>query len=110
MILLGLGFCLTGQLAAQNNPSKAKSAPSDAAAGYTYDFNLVKQLLIDYQIKPNDNNKDVKILVKENGFPKLSSGKSADAAYHDNLTQWMEKNPSLIIQALKNRKDIVRKF
>lgn len=110
LILLGLGLALSPSLSAQNNTSKVKSAPSDATEGYTYDFDLAKQLILDYQINPTSSNQEVKSLISEKGFPKLSANKQADAAYHERLNEWMEKNPTRIIEALKNRKDIVHKY
>ena len=110
LILLGLGLALSPSLSAQNNPSKLKSAPSDAPSGFTYDFDKTRSLLIDYQINPGKHNNDVAELVKSKDFPKLQKNQSADAAYYDKVRIWMEANPSKIITTLKHREDIVRPF
>ena len=94
---------------AQTN-KKAVTPPSDAASGYTYDFDKTNDLIIARLSNPSSANEDVKAIVEETSFPKLNKGAIIDAAYKKQVAAWVEKNPNLIISVLKNRKDIVHPF
>ncbi|MDO9000710.1 MAG: hypothetical protein Q7W45_13160 [Bacteroidota bacterium] len=83
------------------------SAPSDATTGYTYDFDKANELIIERLSNPTESNKDVQTITEEKSFPKLTVGQKIDADYRKKLAEWVEKNPSLIISTLKNRKEIV---
>lgn len=98
----------SNDLLAQTNT--VQSPPSDAPTGYTYDFDSAKKLIIERQIKPGQNNKDVQPIIDSKDFPKLKNEKALDAAYHESLKEWMEKNPNTIIETLKSRKEIVQKY
>jgi hypothetical protein len=111
--LIGFLVLFGGNILAQSANTVTQppgNAPSDAVKGYTYDFDMAKQLIVEYQINPNENNKDAKSVVEFKKFPKLSSNDAGDLDYQNKLTLWMEKNPEIIIEAFKNRKDIVHKF
>ena len=90
--------------------SKKVTPPSDAASGYTYDFDKTNDLIIERLLHPTTSNNDVQIIIDEKTFPKLNKGQSIDADYKKKLASWIEKNPNLIINNLKNRKDIVHPF
>lgn len=107
-IIFSLFFTINKVQAQSNN--SPNSAPSDAVTGYTYDFDVAKKLIIDFQIKPNETNSIVKPIVKQKSFPKIGSNKPEDISYNEKLKEWMEKNPSLIIETLKSRTDIVVPF
>lgn len=108
LIALFLGaFLYLGEIKAQTN---SVPAPSDAPSGYTYDFDLAKKLIIDYQLKPSKQNEDAKAIVESVGFPKLAGKSSLTNDYYEKLRVWMEKNPNLIIESLKSKKEIVHTF
>jgi hypothetical protein len=84
--------------------------PSDASSGYTYDFDKAYELIIERLSNPTKLNEDVKTITDEKSFPKLKVGQTIDADYKKKLGAWIENNPSIIISALKNRKEIVHSF
>ena len=95
---------------AQTGKAQTKTPmPSDAAAGYTYDFNLTKELILSRINTPTDANKDAQPLLDAPDFPAYK-GKIINELFTNNLREWMEKNPALIITTLKHRKDIVTPF
>ncbi len=102
-------FITFNKAQAQTN-SSSSVAPSDAVTGYTYDFDAAKKIIIEHQIQPNETNVIAKPIIKQKSFPKIGNNKIADSAYHESLKVWMEKNPTIIIEALKSRKDIVIPF
>jgi hypothetical protein len=93
-----------------NAQTASVSAPSDAVMGYTYDFDQAKKLIVDHQLSPNKDNAIAKPIVEAKDFPKLSGKAALNASYYEALNTWMEKNPALIIESLKSRKDIVHYF
>ncbi len=93
---------------AQTN--KKSIPPSDAASGYTYDFDKTNELVLERISNPNTSNADVKPIVNETSFPKLNSGATIDADYKKKVADWIEKHPDLIISTFKNRKEIVHTF
>lgn len=97
-------------LNAQNSNYPTAKPLTDAPTGYTYDFDLAKQLIIERQVQPANDNLDVKPIIDSKGFPKLSSASALNSAYEEKLKTWMEKNPEIIINSLKNRKNIVHPF
>jgi hypothetical protein len=102
-VFLGLGH-LQAQSASSN------SAPSDATIGYTYDVDLAKKIINEFQLTPNAENAVVKPIVEAKDFPKLNSKDKLNNHYNDKLNTWMENNSVLIIQTLKSRKEIVHPF
>lgn len=107
IILFVGGMMLFGNLNAQTSKVKA---PSDAVTGYTYDFDAVKKLIIDRQINPKEDNKDVQAIIEIKGFPQLENKEKLDEAYKSKLGSWIEKNPNLIIETFKSRKEIVQSY
>jgi len=93
---------------AQTN--KKAPLPTDVPTGYTYDFDKTNELIIERLSSPNNSNEDVKVVVEEKSFPKLNKGEKINTDYKKKLAAWIEKNPALIISALKNRKDIVHPY
>jgi hypothetical protein len=106
--LLVLAVAFTNQTRAQNKTHS--SPPTDVATGFTYDFDKTRDLIIERVTDPKPSNLDVQVLLDQPDFPVPPKGKIIDAGYKDKLRNWMEKNPSLIINTLKNRKDIVTPF
>jgi hypothetical protein len=90
---------------AQTN--KKVTPASDAASGYTFDFDKTNELLIERLANPNKFNEDAKIIIEEKSFPKLIQGEKIDSDYRKKVAAWVEKNPTLIISNFKNRKEIV---
>jgi hypothetical protein len=93
-----------------NAQTTSTLAPSDANTSYTYDFDLAKKLIIDHQLKSTSENSIAKPIVESLNFPKLTSKSELNQAYHEKLQIWMEKNPNVIIESLKSRKEIVHSF
>ncbi|MBL7917288.1 MAG: hypothetical protein JNM96_02755 [Bacteroidia bacterium] len=102
-------FFTINKVQAQSNYNP-NSAPSDAVTGYTYDFDIAKKLIIEFQVQPNETNSIAKPIVKQKTFPKIGNNKPQDISYNEKLKEWMEKNPNIIIETLKPRKDIVFPF
>lgn len=107
---LFLALFVVASTNAQSNASKTTSPPSDASTGFTYDFNKVQDLIIERVTNPQKSNADAQVFLDQKDFPIINSAKKADAAYKDELRKWMEKNPTLIINTLKSRKDIVTQY
>jgi hypothetical protein len=100
-------FLFLGDLNAQ---STSNAAPSDAVVGFTYDFDLAKKLIIDHQLKPTSETAIAKPIVESKNFPKLIGKSELNNDYYEKLQAWMEKNPNVIIESLKSRKEIVHPF
>lgn len=105
-----LGALMSQGLSAQSNTEKKTTPASDVNTGYTYDFDKTMDLITDRITSPNKSNADVQVFLDQPDFPVLAIGKNIDANYKDQLRKWMEKNPNLIINTLKPRKDIVTQY
>jgi hypothetical protein len=103
-------FLFSLSLNAQNTKEAKPVVASDVNAGYTYDFDKANKLIIERITNPNTTNTDVQVFLDQPDFPKLPKGKTIDATYKEHLSKWMEKNPDLIINTLKSRKDIVTQY
>ncbi len=104
-------FLINTALQAQNNSEKkAAVIQSDVSTGFTYDFDKTINLITERITNPTVSNADVQVFLNQPDFPVLGKGKTIDAAYKDELRKWMEKNPNLIINTLKPRKDIVTQY
>lgn len=84
--------------------------PSDEPHGYTYDFNAAKQLIIERQLYPSNENKDAQKVIDSKDFPKLKNKSGLTEEYQKNLRLWMEKNPDIIIETFKSRKNVVQSY
>ena len=93
-----------------NSEKKTTVLPSDVSSGFTYDFDKTISLITERITNPAKSNADVQVFLDQPDFPVLAKGKTIDAAYKDELRKWMEKNPTLIINTLKPRKDIVTQY
>ncbi|MDO9001102.1 MAG: hypothetical protein Q7W45_15160 [Bacteroidota bacterium] len=109
-ILLSSIMIIATQFSSMAQTNKKKSAPSDAATGYTYNFDKANELIFERLLNPNSSNMDVKSIVEEKSFPKLSNGEKIDSEYKKKVALWIEKNPNLIISNFKNRKDVVQSY
>ena len=103
-----LAFFATTSLTSQTE--KKQVLPTDINTGYTYDFDKTQSLIIERLTNPQKSNADVQVFLDQKDFPAFTSGKKIDASYKDELRKWMEKNPNLIINTLKTRKDIVTQY
>lgn len=104
-------FLINTTIDAQTNSEKnATTHPSDVSSGFTYDFDKTISLITERLTNPTSSNADVQVFLNQPDFPVLGKGKSIDASYKDELRKWMEKNPTLIINTLKTRKDIVTQY
>lgn len=101
---------LSAQNTSGNKTSATTTLPSDKLTGYTYDFAKAQAVIIERQMQPNESNKVAQSIIDSQDFPKLTLGSSPDKQYLDILTKWMEKNPTLLIESLKNRTDIVTPY
>lgn len=111
--IAGLAFIMLAfsqEIKAQNAVKSNQTIASDAPTGFTYDFNKTQNLIIERITAPSKSNADVKIFLEQKDFPAPPANKVIDASYKDQLRIWMEKNPDLIINTLKPRKDIVTQF
>jgi hypothetical protein len=110
LFLIAFLFACHISFFAQQNKTAKQTPPSDAPSGFTYDFDLTQNLIVDGLTNPNESNKEVQIFVSEKTFPAYEKGDKIDAAYREKLRIWMEKNPDLIINTLKHRTNIVKPF
>ncbi len=108
--LLLLMFAFSPAVIAQTSSKTSQPIASDAPGGYTYDFNKTMDLIIERITAPSKSNADVKVFLDQKDFPAPPATKGINAAYKDQIRIWMEKNPNLIINTLKHRKDIVTQF
>jgi len=106
LICIFLGFSLSQEIKAQSR----KTPPSDAASGYTYDFNKAKELIIEEQLKFGNSSIELQSILQHKDFPVLKSKEELNDSYHQNLRKWMESNPDVIISAFKKRNDIVQPY
>ncbi len=105
-------FCLIALFVLLVSTSFSQSTNSnsstDIVEGYTYDYDMVQNLLIDQKLNPN--NKESLFfneLVNSKDFPSMSkftNKNSVDAEHFDLVRKWIEKHPNEIISALKKAK------
>lgn len=107
IIFAFLGVMIHTDLSAQTNK---KQIPSDAVTGYVYEFDAAQKLIIERQVNPTDQNADVQPIIDSKNFTKLSNPKKITSADLETLKVWMEMNPSIIIETLKSRKEIVHAY
>lgn len=95
----------------QTKAAVVQERPSDAAFGYTYDFDKVFQLLYS-EMKASSKNKTSPEyqLIQANDFPKSESTLNNDLFAKAALRQWIETHSDAIIQAYKSNQDIVKPF
>lgn len=96
-------------VSAQKKTEKT-TPPSDVSSGYTYNFEKAKARILDRLTNPNVSNEDAQMLISQSTFPQLGKDMKMDKTYHEKLNLWIEQNPNLIINAFKNRTDIVQQF
>jgi hypothetical protein len=107
---LFLGICAFSTNMNAQNTAKTTTPASDALSGFTYDFNKVITLITERIATPSKSNADVQVFLDHKDFPKVSANKINDLNARDQIKTWMEKNPELIINTLKHRKDIVTQY
>ncbi|MCE3228158.1 MAG: hypothetical protein K0S32_2709 [Bacteroidetes bacterium] len=110
LFLLAFLFLCNISIFAQQNKTTKQTPPTDAPSGFTYDYDLTQNLIVDRLTNPNESNKDVQVFISEKNFPAFKQGDKVDGAYREKLKIWMEKNPGLIINTLKHRTNIVKPF
>jgi len=110
LFLTAVLICILNFTAAAQTNKKQVTPPSDAPSGFTYDFDKTNELIIDRLSNPTVANEDVKVLIDEPSFPIRAKGQTIDQDYKKKIAIWVETHPSLVINALKNRKDVVRPF
>lgn len=103
-------ICMLNFTAAAQTNKKQVTPPSDGPSGFTYDFDKTNELIIERLSKPTAENLDVKTLIDDSSFPVLAKGQTIDTDYKRKIALWVETHPTLVINALKNRKDVVRPF
>lgn len=84
--------------------------PSEAEHGYTYDFDKVNKIIFERLTNPSIDNESARVIIEEKSFPKLAAGAEIDSFYKKNVVKWIEANQSLIIDAFKNKSDIVKSY
>ena len=109
LIFIAVGFKFSMNAQNQKNLNQS-SPPSDALSGYTYDFEKAKLRIVDRVSNPNVSNQDAESIVSDPTFPAVNKQTGMDKTFHEQLIQWMEKNPNVIISAFKNRKEIVQQY
>lgn len=94
----------------QNKESAKTTPPSDAPSGFTFDYQKTIEIIIERQVSPSKSNQDVQIILDQKDFPSLKTGEVADSKYKEILGAWIIANQSIIINTLKNRKNIVTQY
>jgi hypothetical protein len=107
IIFAFLGVMIHTDLIAQTTK---KPIPSDAVTGYVYEFDAAQKLIIERQVNPTNQNVDVQAIIESKNFPKISDIKKVTDSDLEKLKVWMETNPSIIIETLKSRKEIVHAY
>lgn len=107
IIFAFFGVMIHTDLSAQTSK---KPIPSDAVTGYVYEFDAAQKLIIERQVHPADQNADVQPIIESKNFPKISDLKKVTDSDLEKLKVWMESNPSIIIETLKSRKEIVHAY
>ena len=109
MKLLYLLFFFISTVSYSQTTSPEKSP--DDLSGYTYDYDIVKDLLIDQKLRI-DKKKSIffEDLVNSVDFPVITSPSSQKT--NDLIRVWIEAHPDEIILALKKAKrfDILKEF
>lgn len=105
-----LSVFFAGKLSAQSSNTVPVVKPSDVPHGYTYDFDKAQRLILERLVQPSTANADVKPIVTSADFPKHTANTEVTKEYLEQLRIWMEKNPAIIIETLKPRKDIVQPY
>jgi len=96
LFLLSFNFCFSQSNIQSTSPS------SEDSQGYTYDYDMVFNLLIDQKLNlNNEENICFKELVKSIDFPDFDSKNNLDK---QKLKTWIESHPNQIIIALKKAK------
>ncbi len=108
--LLLMLITFSSVIKAQDGSKSNQTIASDAPSGYTYDFDKTMNLIIERITAPTKSNSDVNVFLDQKDFPTPPSNKTIDSSYKNQLRAWMEKNPNLIINTLKSRKDIVTQY
>lgn len=110
VLFLALHFNTQAQQNGKTTKSSSNTPPSDAAYGYTYDFDKTQALIFNRLTAPSEANKDATPLLAAKDFPAYSAKEGITAEYKNKVRIWMEANPDLIINSLKHRTDIVQFF
>lgn len=93
-----------------NSNSKA---PSDATAGFTYNYDKVFSLVCNELLNKTNVIKDSEAnsLIEKPNFPKIGQ---VDVLLTNNqkstISEWIQANGNIVIEVFKNRKDIVTQF
>tara|TARA_Y100000385_G_scaffold135545_1_gene140741 strand:+ start:701 stop:1033 length:333 start_codon:yes stop_codon:yes gene_type:complete len=96
LFLISFNFCFSQSNIQSSSPS------SEDLQGYTYDYDIVFNLLIDQKVNSNNNESICfKELVNSIGFPDFDSKNNLDKQI---LKTWIESHPNQIILALKKAK------
>lgn len=101
---------MTSGITAQSKENTKPVALSDISSGYTYDFEKAFALIKDRIAEPNVSNEIVKPILQATDFPVKANNDQSKISFEDQIRQWMEKNPTLIINTLKTRQDIVTQY
>ena len=90
--------------------NSSQQSPDDIS-GYTYDYDIVKDLLIDQKLRIYKKKSIFfKELVNSVDFPEITSPSSQNT--NDLIRIWIESHPNEIILALKKAKrfDVLKEF
>ncbi len=110
-LLLISGCEIVNAQITQSKTNTAPEKPSDAAFGYTYDFDKVFQLLLT-EIKASTKNKtSIEFqLMQSKDFPKSETSLNNEVYTKAALRQWIETHANTVIEAYKANQDIVKPF
>lgn len=100
----------TQNIVAQSNNTVPVVKPSDIPHGYTYDFDKAQRVILSRVAQPDATNAIAKPILEAKGFPAHSASMEVTKEFIEKLNAWMEKNPNIIIEALKSRQDIVQPY
>ncbi len=110
-LLLISGCEIVNAQTTQSKTNAATEKPSDAAFGYTYDFDKVFQLLHTEMKASAKNKTSIEYqLMQSKDFPKSETTLNNEVYAKAALRQWIETHSNAIIEAYKSNQDIVKPF
>jgi len=109
IFILALLTLMGGKVMSQTGGKKAPLA-TDATTGYLYDIEKAQEVIFERIVNPAETNADAQVILNAKDFPRPLDNKVITEGYKVKVREWIEKNPTLIINTFKKRKDVVQQY